>query len=99
MTFLNLEQLRFAFGVSAKGTVAEGAGLAITEKKAGYKCSCGSSGETPSAEGMHGVPVFSCPSCGSDIEITSGRECFVESIDVEPGSDREHFAKSVDVDA
>ena len=83
LMFLNLEQLRFAFQVSAKGTVAEGAELVVSEKKAGYKCACGSEGEMPRAGDMHGAPIFSCPACGSGVEITSGRECFVESIDVE----------------
>lgn len=83
LTFLNLEQLRFAYEVSSKGTVAEGAELVIRETKAHYTCQCGSEGEMLRVEDMHGAPIFSCPKCGSDVEISSGRECFVESIDVE----------------
>ena len=72
------ELLSFAFGVVAKGTLSEGAELSILELPIVFKChSCGK--ESPS-EGT----VFMCPACGgTNVELLSGMELTIESMEVE----------------
>jgi len=63
---------------SAAGTIAEGAKIVVKPIPVGIRCrDCGWSGEIE----KH---VFSCPGCGSEnVEITQGREYYVESLEVE----------------
>jgi len=70
--------LAFAFELVAKGTVAEGAELALTEVPAAGRCrSCGAGSE------LAAFP-FTCRACGAwDVEVTAGEELRVESLDVE----------------
>ena len=83
LTFLNPEQLKFAFETISQSTLAENSGLTIIEKKGHYKCECGSEGELPRVEGMHSVPAFYCPDCGGSVKISSGKQCFVQSVDMD----------------
>ncbi len=86
LTFLNHEQLKFSYQILSEGTILEGSELVISPIKAKYVCKhCGSSGDLPRVEeGDHfSVPVFYCPECGKEIEITSGRECRVREIEIE----------------
>lgn len=70
--------LQFYFEFLKKDTPLESASLDIVEVPVSGRCrQCGKEFEI-------GEPVFLCPSCSSiNIEITSGRELLVESIDVE----------------
>ncbi len=70
--------LRFAFGLLAPGTLAEGAELLIREPPAVARCrACGASTEIAEM-------VADCPRCGSpEIVIEEGRELLLESIEVE----------------
>ena len=72
------ELLSFAFEVVAKGTVSEGAELSVMELPVVFKChACGR--ETGSEN-----TVFMCMDCGStDVELLSGMELTVESMEVE----------------
>lgn len=83
LTFLNPEQLKFAFETISQGTLAENSELKITEKKGHYICGCGSEGELPRVEGMHSVPAFYCPDCGGSVRISNGKQCFVQSMDID----------------
>ena len=75
------EALRFAFDVIAPSTRLAGAHLLIVEPQPTCHCpSCGLSTEIDEL-------LFACPSCGNtDIEIHSGRDLYLESIDVEDNS-------------
>lgn len=63
---------------AAAGTIAEGAKIAVTRIPIAIKCrECGWAGEIE----RH---TFSCKACGSEnVELTQGREYFVESLEVE----------------
>jgi len=86
LTFLNSEQLRFAFSILSEGTVAEKARLHIKKTKTRIKCAnCGYEGYSK----YHGpeyhsldIPLsLECVKCGSaDVEITSGRECNIKNV-------------------
>jgi hydrogenase nickel incorporation protein HypA/HybF len=72
------ELLSFAFDVVAKGTVSEGAEVSVLELPIVFLChSCG---KETSSEGM----VFICENCGgANVEIRSGMELTIESMEVE----------------
>lgn len=72
------EALRFAFDVSACGTVAEGAELEIEEPEGRAEC----------ADCLRIVPVGpargGCPSCGGNsLKVISGKEMRVKFLDVD----------------
>ena len=72
------QSLRFCFEIVAKQTPAEGAHLEIQEIAVMARCN-----------GCHheweiGEPAFRCPECqGADIEMLSGRELDIDSIELE----------------
>ena len=73
------DTLDFYFGFVAEGTVCEGARLDQELVPARLRCArCESEWELD-------LPVFMCPACGSSgrIEVASGEEFEVESIQVE----------------
>lgn len=72
------ETLAFYFGVVARGTVCEGARLELEAVPARLRCA-------PCArEWAIDLPAFRCPTCGgAEVEIVSGDELEVESIEVE----------------
>jgi len=73
------DTLEFYFGFVAKGTVCEGARLEQELIPARLRCAgCGSEWEID-------MPIFMCPGCGAagDVEVASGNEFEVESIEVE----------------
>ena len=78
MTGYVADCVRFYFGFLSKGTIAEGAGLSFKNIPARARCrNCGQSFEIEETGWI-------CPHCGGEsLEITAGRELFVESIEVE----------------
>lgn len=72
------ECINFYFEAIASGTPAEGADIHVETIPLTAKCTaCGSPFEPEDL-------VFRCPGCGSaDVEIASGREMYVESVEVE----------------
>ena len=78
LTAIVAPSLKFCMEVITKDTPAEGAELVITEVPVVVACTeCGE--ETEINE-----PPFACRACGSNkVEILSGREMIVESIEVE----------------
>ncbi len=74
------EALTFCFDVCVAGTCAEGARLEIREEAAAWSCrQCGAACSIVEETVM---PL--CPACGSqDLELKSGREFRLESIEVE----------------
>ena len=88
LTFLNLDQLHFAFETLSEGTLADKAKLNIETVRASIKCSrCGYTGPI-SYEGPEDhlgyVGVFlKCGICESrDLEVISGRECVIRNLRV-----------------
>jgi hydrogenase nickel incorporation protein HypA/HybF len=75
------ESLRFCFTIVAEKSVVAGAELAVEEVAIRAKCgACGQAFTIDSA-------VFLCPVCGSgNIEMLSGRELDIVSIEVEEES-------------
>jgi hydrogenase nickel incorporation protein HypA/HybF len=72
------DTLLFYFGIVSEGTVCDGARLELEEVPA--RLSCTGCGHGWDAELVH----FRCPACGSGaVEVTSGQELEVESIEVE----------------
>ena len=88
LTFLNHEQLQFAFSIISKDTKAEGAKLNIRSIEPKIKClKCGYVGrgiyEGPEYH-LYGFPLpVKCGRCGStEIEFLEGRECKIKNISV-----------------
>lgn len=70
--------LEFYFEIVSRDTVCEGARLELQVVEA--RVSCNACGEGWTLDD----PVFRCPSCEStDVEVLSGSEFMVESLDVE----------------
>lgn len=78
MTGIVEDCVQFYFKFLGKGTIAEGAALSFTKVPTTAQCqSCGKHFEVEEF-------VWACPHCGgSNIELTAGKELFVESIEVE----------------
>jgi hydrogenase nickel incorporation protein HypA/HybF len=73
------DTLEFYFGFVSKGTVCEGARLEQELIPALLRCAaCGREWEID-------LPIFMCPDCGAGgrVEVASGEEFEVESIEVE----------------
>ncbi|MBE9512797.1 MAG: hydrogenase maturation nickel metallochaperone HypA [Chloroflexi bacterium] len=72
------ECVQFYFGFLAKETLAEGATLSFTSVPARARCQdCHKTFKLKEFD-------WTCPHCGgNNIEITAGKELFVESIEVE----------------
>ena len=77
MTGVVGECVQFYFNFLSKGTITEGATLAFTMVPPTARCrSCGKVFEL-------GEFDWTCPDCsGNSLEITAGKELFVESIEV-----------------
>ena len=70
------DSLEFAFGILSRETVCEGARLEQEVVPARLGCPCGHETEID-------LPVFRCAACGgADVEVLSGEELEVESIEV-----------------
>jgi hydrogenase nickel incorporation protein HypA/HybF len=72
------DSLAFAFGIVTRETVCEGARLEQEIVPARLRCgACETQWEIE-------LPAFRCPDCqGADVEVLSGEELEVESIEVE----------------
>jgi len=80
-TFLGEEQLKFAFEVLTKDTVASGAILHITTRKGTVECECGYSGAPERPDDLHSLaPVLRCPKCGRIGLVKDGQGCTVRDI-------------------
>jgi hydrogenase nickel incorporation protein HypA/HybF len=71
------DSLRFCFEVVAKGTPLEGADLSIQEIPVQARC------RACRHEWTIDGPAFTCPACaGGDLELLSGRELDIRSIEL-----------------
>ena len=73
LTFLGLEQVRFAYEALVKGTTMEGSKLYIKERDGVIRCAnCGYKGDFQYQDDpMYHVPTptLNCPRCGGIVEI------------------------------
>lgn len=76
------DAMRFAFDLVADGTTLEGAVLEIEEPPGRGRCrTCGADVELPDL-------ILLCPCGSADVEVRSGRELAVASVDLVAGADR-----------
>ncbi len=84
LTFLGLEQVKFAYEMLVKDTIMEGSKLHIEEKDGVVKCNnCGYEGDLKYEDDpMYHVPspTLNCPKCGGVVNIVGGKECTIKSI-------------------
>jgi hydrogenase nickel incorporation protein HypA/HybF len=84
LTFLGLEQVRFAYEVLTKDTIMEGSKLIIEEHDGKVKCSkCGYQGDFKYQDDpIYHVPMptLKCPKCTNTVTITAGKECTIKNI-------------------
>jgi len=78
------DNFRFCMEAIAKDGPAEGAEIVIEEAPLLVECeSCGAQSELRE-------PVFICPNCEStSLNVVSGRDLFIESIEIEDGNPEE----------
>ncbi|HIQ39102.1 MAG TPA: hydrogenase maturation nickel metallochaperone HypA [Methanothermococcus okinawensis] len=81
LTFINVEQLKFAFEVISKSTICEGAEIEVKFIKPYIICNhCGYRGELDVVDDF----IVSCPKCCSlSLKIEGGREFNIKNITVE----------------
>jgi hydrogenase nickel incorporation protein HypA/HybF len=84
LTFLGLEQVRFAYEALTKDTIMDGSKLIIAEQEGTVKCNnCGYQGDFKYADDpLYHVPVptLKCPKCNSTVTIIQGKECTITNI-------------------
>jgi len=84
LTFLGLEQVRFAYEVLTKGTIMEGSKLVIEEQEGMVQCgNCGYEGDFKYQDDpLYHVPVptLTCPKCSNPVKIKAGKECTIRNI-------------------
>ena len=84
LTFLGIEQVRFAYEVLTKGTILESSKLVIETQKGAVKCdNCGYQGGFKYEDDpLYHVPVptLKCPKCGNPVNVVAGKECTIKSI-------------------
>lgn len=81
---ISTEQLRFSYGILAKGTILEGSQLTVEESAGSLRCpGCDYRGEfDPEGDlSFHfGIPSLTCPRCGGGLDIEGGDECTITSV-------------------
>lgn len=84
LTFLGLEQVRFAYEALTKGTILDGSKLVIKTQKGAVKCpNCGYKGGFKYEDDplYHlKMPTLKCPRCNSLVNIVAGKECIIKRI-------------------
>jgi hydrogenase nickel incorporation protein HypA/HybF len=84
LTFLGIEQVRFAYKILTDKTIAKNSKLAIRQISGRGTCdSCGYDGPLSylNDKQFHMiVPTFNCPRCGKPLSISAGRECIIRRI-------------------
>jgi hydrogenase nickel incorporation protein HypA/HybF len=84
LTFLGIEQIRFAYEILTEKTIAKDSKLTIRQIPGRGKCDgCGYDGPLSylNDEQYHMIiPTFNCPRCGKPLSIEAGRECIISRI-------------------
>ena len=81
LTFINVEQLKFAFQVISRSTICEGAEIEVKFIKPSVICNnCGYKGTLDVVDDL----LITCPKCGSlSLRIEKGKEFNIKNITVE----------------
>jgi len=84
LTFLGVEQVRFAYKILTEDTIMKDSKLIIEEQNGIIECpSCGFKGAIPFEDdpAYHvPIPTLRCPKCGEAAKIVEGKECTITSI-------------------
>ncbi|UCE28874.1 MAG: hydrogenase maturation nickel metallochaperone HypA [Candidatus Bathyarchaeota archaeon] len=84
LTFLGLEQVRFAYEMLVKNTILEDSKLHIEEKDGAVKCDrCGYAGDLRYEDDpVYHVPspTLVCPKCEGAVNIVGGKECTIKRL-------------------
>ena len=84
LTFLNLDQLQFAYNILIQNTIMKDSTLHIEQKNGVIKCThCGYSGDlTYEDDPVYHVPAptLKCPQCQGRVTIVGGKEIIIKSI-------------------
>jgi len=87
LSFLNPEQMRFAYNVLSKGTILENSRLIINIMDAHVRCEvCGFDGKPDYVDDASyhvSTPLFLCPVCGSPVEVLEGKGCIIKRVRLE----------------
>lgn len=87
LSFLNPEQMRFAYNILSKGTVLEKSHLIINTLDARVRCKiCGFDGKPDYTDDVTyhiSTPVFLCPVCGNPVEVLEGKGCIIKRVKLE----------------
>jgi len=94
LSFLNPDQVRFAFKVLSKDSILEKSRLYITLTEGEVRCpNCGYHGPLNMADDplLHvPYPTLMCPKCSSIVEIVAGKGCEIESVKIAVENSTEH---------
>lgn len=87
ISFLGIEQVKFAYDVLVKDTIMDGSKLFIEEKDGQIKCTnCNYEGRINCEDGsLHHISVIPtltlrCPKCEGEVEIVGGKGCIIKSV-------------------
>lgn len=84
LTFLGLEQVKFAYKILTDQTIAKNSRLKIKRIPGRGKCNgCGYEGPLSylADPQFHiSFPTFNCPRCARSLSISAGRECVIRRI-------------------
>ena len=90
LTFLNPQQVKFAYDLLVKGTLLEGSELVIQESEGLVECRiCHHQHEVkvqlPEDPNSFSdpLPLFACSECGGKVDVIKGKECEVTGIAIE----------------
>jgi hydrogenase nickel incorporation protein HypA/HybF len=79
--------MRSAFELLSRETRLEGAELVIEPVEVRVRCgACGYEGSADHVceEAFHfAIPILSCPTCGGEVDVTAGRELYVDRVTIE----------------
>lgn len=81
LTFLNPQQVQYAYQLLVQGTIMDGSKLIIEETEGAVCCkTCHAVNllKLPPHGCFDPFPSFSCPDCGGSVELVRGKECLVK---------------------
>lgn len=84
LTYLGVDQIRFAYKILIEYTILKGSKLFIIEKDGKIECpNCNYKGNIPlKADSTYHIPIptLKCPECNKVANIVEGKECTIKSI-------------------
>ena len=84
LTYLGVDQIRFAYKILIEDTILKGSKLFIIEKDGKIECpNCKYKGNIPlKDDSIYHIPIptLKCPGCNKVANIVEGKECTIKSI-------------------